>query len=64
MCKDFFREYLISSSLGILEYTSFSSLKSKSGSASDVNVATNPTATFASSSAYSFSDPDSLSKSS
>ena len=53
-----------SSSLGILEYTSFSSSESESGSASDVNIATNPTTTFASSSASSFSDPDSLSKSS
>jgi len=51
----------ISSSLGILEYTSFSYSESKSGSASDVSVATNPRATFASSSASSFSDPDSLS---
>jgi len=55
---------LISSSLGILEYTSFSSSESESGSTSDVHVATNPTATFASSSASSFSDPDPLSKSS
>ena len=54
----------ISSSLGILEYTSFSSSESESGSTSDVSVATNPTATFASSLASSFSDPDSLSKSS
>jgi len=33
---------------------SFSSLESESGSASDVSVATNPTTTFASSSASSF----------
>jgi len=61
------RSYLsdsISSSLGILADTSFSSSESESSSASEVTVATNPTATFASSSAHSFSDPGSLSKSS
>jgi len=40
----------ISSSMGILEYTSFSSLELESGSTYDVNVATNPTTTFVSSS--------------
>jgi len=54
----------ISSSLGILEYTSFSSFESDSGSAYEVTVATNPTTTFASSSASSLSESDSLSKSS
>jgi len=61
--RSYFRDST-SSSLGILEYTSFSSFESESGSASNVSVATNPTATFASSPASSFSDPDSLSKSS
>jgi len=55
---------LVSSSLGILEYTSFSSSESDSGSAYEVTVATNLIATFAYSPASSFSDPDSLSKSS
>jgi len=55
---------LISSFLEILEYTSFSSLESDSGSASEVVVATNPTTIFAASSASSLSDSDSLSKSS
>jgi len=45
----------ISSSLEILEYTSFSYSESNSGSASEVTIATNPIATFASSSASSFS---------
>jgi len=54
----------ISFSLGILEYTSFSSSEYDSGSAYEVTVATNPTTTFASSSTSSLSDPDSLSKSS
>jgi len=53
----------ISYSLGILEYTSFSSSESDLGSAYEVTVATNPTTTFASSSASSLSDPESLSKS-
>jgi hypothetical protein len=54
----------ISYSLGILEYTSFSSSESELGSASEVTIATNPIAKIASSPASSFSDPDSLSKSS
>jgi len=49
-------------SLGILEYTSFSS--SDSSSASEVTIATNPIAIFASSSASSLLDSDSLSQSS
>jgi len=53
---------LTNSDLGT--HCSFSSSESESGLASDVSVAINPTVTFASSSASSFSDPDSLSKSS
>jgi len=54
----------ISSSLGILEYASFSSSESDYVSASEVVVATNPTTIFAPSSASSLSNSDSLSKSS
>jgi len=50
--------------LRILEYTSFFSSESDSGSTSEVAVATNPTTIFAPSSASSLSDSDSLSKSS
>jgi len=47
-----------------LRHISFSSLESVSGSASEVTIATNRTATFASSPASSLSNPYSLSKSS